>query len=595
MFNRFKSALYNAVNNLDAETADTSSSPPSPSPSPSSPLRSIPNRFQYSRPEFLNLNSDDEIQVSADHVIRPIIVPRDISKLPWSSGYAEAVNAGKSARNEDEAAVHTLRLARIISKDDQKCFVNRKTISRKTTFPLSIIIVFKIPDPPVDAIYFALFDGHAGSGASVAAASTLHCILHEKLLSILEYLFPDDGDTLQSSNVSSMCCSAQITADNLIVGALEAAFHEMDQQIKRDRTLYKLNGGCTALVALFVLGKLYVANAGDSRAVLVLDERAKPMSHDFTPETEKLRLCNLAAQQPNLLGSTYTGKEFICRPTQKDINKKMLYRDANMTGWSVKTIVANDLKFPVICGEGKRSRLLATIGVTRGFGDHDLKSQIGSVPIKPFLSSEPQVLIFDLSTTELTENDVLIMGTDGLWDVISNKQAADILNKSLKHFPSSSQTQNSFRYTTAAQDLVMHSRGKYHEHSWRTVENKIATIDDISTFVIPLCYYKLDHETVKRRKSILFIKTFASLGQADESRAELQTHLIRFLEHDEIIFLVEQTRTQVRQQMLVILQTLQLIVEKADEKRNFFLVSLVQLVPAAILQLRQRDRRQLLD
>ncbi len=53
----------------------------------------------------------------------------------------------------------------------------------------------------------------------------------------------------------------------------------------------------------------------------------------------------------------------------------------------------SDLKFPMVYGEGKRSRLLATIGVTRGFGDHDLRaqSQLGTIYIKPFLSPQPEV------------------------------------------------------------------------------------------------------------------------------------------------------------------------------------------------------------
>ena len=45
-------------------------------------------RFPYSRPDFLNLTAE-EVQVSADHSIRPILVPRDISKLPWCAGYSE--------------------------------------------------------------------------------------------------------------------------------------------------------------------------------------------------------------------------------------------------------------------------------------------------------------------------------------------------------------------------------------------------------------------------------------------------------------------------------------------------------------------------
>ena len=38
--------------------------------------------------------------------MRPIMVPRDVHILPWFAGYAEAINAGKSLRNEDQAAFH---------------------------------------------------------------------------------------------------------------------------------------------------------------------------------------------------------------------------------------------------------------------------------------------------------------------------------------------------------------------------------------------------------------------------------------------------------------------------------------------------------
>ena len=34
------------------------------------------------------------------------MVPRDVNVLPWFAGYAEAINAGKSLRNEDQAAFH---------------------------------------------------------------------------------------------------------------------------------------------------------------------------------------------------------------------------------------------------------------------------------------------------------------------------------------------------------------------------------------------------------------------------------------------------------------------------------------------------------
>ena len=51
---------------------------------------------------LFQLFTDDEIQVTADHLVRPILVPRDVHILPWFAGYAEAINAGKSLRNEDQ-------------------------------------------------------------------------------------------------------------------------------------------------------------------------------------------------------------------------------------------------------------------------------------------------------------------------------------------------------------------------------------------------------------------------------------------------------------------------------------------------------------
>ena len=45
-------------------------------------------KYAYSRPDFLQLNWE-EVQVSADHTTRPILVPRDLMKIPWNAGYAE--------------------------------------------------------------------------------------------------------------------------------------------------------------------------------------------------------------------------------------------------------------------------------------------------------------------------------------------------------------------------------------------------------------------------------------------------------------------------------------------------------------------------
>ena len=40
--------------------------------------------------------------------------------------------------------------------------------------------------------------------------------------------------------------------------------------------------------------------------------------------------------------------------------------------------------------------------------------------------------MFDLTKGEWSDEDVLIMGSDGLWDTISNEKAAEIVKDSLK-------------------------------------------------------------------------------------------------------------------------------------------------------------------
>ena len=83
MLNKFKNAFLSVVNNLDTITPDKLND------SLSNGEPRLPLKFPYARPHFLQLNGEDEIQVAGDHAIRPIIVPRDITKLPWNAGYAE--------------------------------------------------------------------------------------------------------------------------------------------------------------------------------------------------------------------------------------------------------------------------------------------------------------------------------------------------------------------------------------------------------------------------------------------------------------------------------------------------------------------------
>lgn len=465
-------------------------------------------KFPYARPHFL-LFQQDEVQVSADHQIRPIIVPRDISKLPWLSGYAETVNAGKSEWNEDQACVEQ----RILTRASER----------------------HIQGAGMPYTYFALFDGHAGYGAAVAAANQLHQIVHKKLLEVIDHILPplELGNTwfqgighMESSTPKAFWFPEKaLPADAFITGALETAFNEMDAQIGEDKRKYVMKGGCTAIVALFIAGKLYVANAGDSRAVHCSQGKPHPMSNDFTPSTERRRLQQLAAHKPELLSNNFTHLEYNPRPSRACVGRKILYRDVYMTGWAYKICTPDDLRTSVVNGEGKRSRLLATIGVTRGLGDHELRSIVHNTPIKPFLSSQAEIKVYNIEAQKVLDTDVLVMGTDGLWDVTSNEKTAEIVQNSLQNFPFGDKANAKYRFTSAAQDLVMHSRGKPEGHNWQTSGGAPGTIDDISVFVIPLAQYKREWEEWKRVNEELRERKSAKLPPSNSGSQVMQPSL----------------------------------------------------------------------
>uniref|UniRef100_A0A672F7K9 Protein phosphatase, Mg2+/Mn2+ dependent, 1J n=3 Tax=Salarias fasciatus TaxID=181472 RepID=A0A672F7K9_SALFA len=206
------------------------------------------------------------------------------------------------------------------------------------------------------------------------------------------------------------------------------------------------------------------------------------MTNEFTPESERQRLQYLGFLRPELLGNEFTHIEFPRRIQHSELGKKMLYRDHTMTGWAYKTIVEDDLKFPLIYGEGKKARVMATIGVTRGLGDHDLKVYNSNIYIKPFLSCVPEVMVYNVDENKHGPDDVLVMGTDGLWDVTTDREVADAVSAYL----SCCDPADPMRYTLAAQDLLMRSRGVLKERGWRLPNEKLGSGDDITVFVIPL-------------------------------------------------------------------------------------------------------------
>ncbi|XP_074833566.1 protein phosphatase 1J isoform X3 [Carettochelys insculpta] len=408
-------------------------SPPGPGPGPG------PAGGAFCRPAFLQLTSE-ELQRADDHAGRAVQSPRESRRLPWSTGYAEVINAGKSQHNEDQACCEVVVVGR-------RCSPQRGSLA-----------------PQESAVEAEESDWR------VLPAERGQAPLSEK-----EVELPNDA-------LPRFHLEKAVSHESLVIGAIENAFRRMDKEMEWEQTTQLVAGGCCALAAVYLLGKFYVANAGDSRAIIIRNGEIIPMSREFTPETERQRLQLLGFLRPELLGNEFTHLEFPRRIQHKELGKKMLYRDQNMNGWAYKRIVEDDLKFPLIYGEGKKARVMATIGVTRGLGDHDLKVYNSNIHIKPFLSCVPEVRVYDLTQYEHCPDDVLVLGTDGLWDVTSDREVANVVTEVLMDY----EPNDPCRYTVAAHELVVRSRGVLKERGWRLANNKLGSGDDISVFVIPL-------------------------------------------------------------------------------------------------------------
>ncbi|KGL96097.1 Protein phosphatase 1J, partial [Charadrius vociferus] len=292
-------------------------------------------------------------------------------------------------------------------------------------------------------------------------------------------LAEDDGE-VPNNAVPRFHLEKAVSHESLVIGAIENAFKHMDDEIERERASQRLSGGCCALAAVYLMGKFYVANAGDSRAIIIRNGEIIPMSREFTPETERQRL-QFLVRKTFLLTSFLLNR--LPSPTgQPPAGTCWRHTDVPASSPAYKKIEEDDLKFPLIYGEGKKARVMATIGVTRGLGDHDLKVFSSNIHIKPFLSCFPEVRVYDLTQYEHCPDDILVLGTDGLWDVTNDKEVAGVVMEVLTSY----EPNDPCRYTMVAQELVVRSRGVLKERGWRLANDKLGSGDDISVFVIPL-------------------------------------------------------------------------------------------------------------
>nr|CAI5845503.1 unnamed protein product [Callosobruchus analis] len=190
-----------------------------------------------------------------------------------------------------------------------------------------------------DWSYFAVFDGHAGAKVSA------HCAEH--LL-----------DTIMATE--------EFQED--VMKAIHKGFLELDSQMRAlpEMTSGEDKSGTTAVCAFVSPKTIYIANCGDSRAVLC--SRGQPV---FSTQDHK----------PGL-------------PSERDRILK--------AGGSVMI-----------------QRVNGSLAVSRALGDFEYKNVEGRGPCEQLVSPEPEIFVRE---RDEDGDEFLVLACDGVWDVMSNEE-----------------------------------------------------------------------------------------------------------------------------------------------------------------------------
>lgn len=161
--------------------------------------------------------------------------------------------------------------------------------------------------------------------------------------------------------------------------------------------MQSFRSGTTALVVLHFPEDpmMHVAWAGDSQALLVKNGETVQIvnSHKASRKVTAILLFH-----PGLV---INSDSFLSLQSERD-----------------RVISAGGEIFPL---QGI-DRVMGQLAITRAIGDTDLK---------PYITSEPEIVSFELDGDE----DFLIMGSDGLWDGVTEDAAASEVYNRLKEDP----------------------------------------------------------------------------------------------------------------------------------------------------------------
>ncbi|KAH8854218.1 Protein phosphatase 1A [Schistosoma japonicum] len=198
----------------------------------------------------------------------------------------------------------------------------------------------ELPSPFQDWSYFGVFDGHAGSRVSELCATKL-------LDAIL------DTEEFQKLNPTKELDST------LVKKGIVNGFLTFDRDLAADE-----KSGSTAVVAFVTPTHIILANCGDSRAILVRDNKTLLATQDHKP--------------------------------YNPIESQRIF-DAG--------------------GQVILSRVNGSLAVSRSLGDFEYKQVVSRAATEQLVSPEPDVFIVE---RKRESDQIILLACDGIWDVFEN-------------------------------------------------------------------------------------------------------------------------------------------------------------------------------
>ncbi|OQE17308.1 hypothetical protein PENSTE_c021G01474 [Penicillium steckii] len=201
-------------------------------------------------------------------------------------------------------------------------------------------------DPSKRLAFFGVYDGHGGDKVALFAGENLHKIV-AKQPSFAR------GDIEQ---------------------ALKDGFLATDRAILEDPKYEEEVSGCTASTSIISKHKIWVANAGDSRSVLGVKGRAKPLSFDHKPQNE---------------------------------------------GEKARISAAG--------GFVDFGRVNGNLALSRAIGDFEFKKSPELAPEQQIVTAFP-----DVTVHELTDDDeFLVIACDGIWDCQTSQAVVEFVRRGI--------------------------------------------------------------------------------------------------------------------------------------------------------------------